>query len=63
MKIINLCLILCCASVFAQAQTSNIKGKLNDAWGDLADTDSWQNKYFDNKNDASRDSFFFFTPP
>ena len=39
------------------------KGKLNDAWGDLADTDSWQNKYFDNKNDASRDSFFFFTPP
>ena len=36
---------------------------LNDAWGDLADTDSWQNKYFDNKNDASRDSFFFFTPP
>ena len=39
------------------------KGKLNDAWGDLADTDSWQNKYFDNKNDASRDSFFFFSPP
>ena len=23
----------------------------------------WQKKYFDNKNDASRDSFFFFTPP
>ena len=36
------------------------KGKLSEAWGDLDETDTWQNKYFDNKNDASRDGFFFF---
>ncbi len=33
MKIINLCLILLCASAIAQAQTSSIKGQLKDASG------------------------------
>jgi len=39
------------------------KGKLDEAWGDLGETDVWQNKYFDHKNDASRDGFFFFNSP
>lgn len=34
--------------------------KLDQAWGDLSETDSWQNKYFDHQADASRDGFFFF---
>lgn len=33
MKITNLCFLLLCASVIAQAQTSSIKGQLNDASG------------------------------
>ena len=36
------------------------RGKLDEAWGDLDETDSWQNKYFDSRNAASRDGFFFF---
>lgn len=35
------------------------QGKLERAWGDLAETDRWQNKYFDNAEPASRDAFFF----
>ena len=35
-------------------------GKMERAWGDLSNTDSWQNKYFDGNSDASRDGFFFF---
>lgn len=34
--------------------------KLDQAWGDLSETDQWQNKYFDDGSDASRDGFFFF---
>ena len=34
--------------------------KLEQAWGDLSEKDSWQNKYFDSRTDASRDGFFFF---
>ena len=37
----------------------NKQGKLATAWGDLAETDRWQNKYFDGKGLASRDAFFF----
>lgn len=35
------------------------QGKLEKAWGDLAETDRWQNKYFDGAEPASRDAFFF----
>lgn len=35
------------------------QGKLEKAWGDLAETDRWQNKYFDGTGLASRDAFFF----
>ena len=37
------------------------QGKLNMAWGDLSEKDSWQNKYFDGQQLASRDAFFFTT--
>lgn len=36
------------------------ENKLEQAWGDLSEKDSWQNKYFDSQTDASRDGFFFF---
>jgi phosphatidylserine/phosphatidylglycerophosphate/cardiolipin synthase-like enzyme len=34
--------------------------KLEQAWGDLSEKDTWQNKYFNSQADASRDGFFFF---
>ncbi|WP_342618221.1 phospholipase D-like domain-containing protein [Rhodoferax sp. GW822-FHT02A01] len=33
--------------------------KLDQAWGDLSEKDTWQDKYFDHASDASRDGFFF----
>lgn len=35
------------------------QGRLEKAWGDLDETDSWQTKYFDGTQLASRDAFFF----
>lgn len=29
-------------------------------WGDLSEKDTWQNKYFNSRPDASRDGFFSF---
>ena len=34
--------------------------RLAQAWGDLSEKDTWQNKYFNSQTDASRDGFFFF---
>lgn len=34
-------------------------GKMEKAWGDLDETDAWQNKYYRGGDSASRDSFFF----
>ena len=36
------------------------ENKMEQAWGDLSETDTWQNKYFNSQTDASRDGFFFF---
>lgn len=35
------------------------QGKVERAWGDLDETDAWQDKYFDAAGLASRDAFFF----
>lgn len=35
------------------------QGRMNEAWGDLDDTDHWQDKYFGANGDLSRDAFFF----
>lgn len=35
------------------------QGRLDKAWGDLAETDRWQDKYFSGDDAASRDAFFF----
>lgn len=35
------------------------QGKLDRAWGDLSEKDSWQDKYFGGQRLASRDAFFF----
>ena len=35
------------------------QGRMNEAWGDLDNTDAWQDKYFGPAGDLSRDAFFF----
>ena len=35
------------------------QGRMAQAWGDLDDSDAWQNKYFGPVGDLSRDAFFF----
>ena len=38
-------------------QSLHKKGRLDEAWQDLSNTDRWQNKYFDSGFLASRDRF------